>query len=93
MKDLAREAGFTLPSDEWLFSEMLGRFEALVRADERALAVVKLEQRVKEAYQDGHTAGAKSEREACANFFDLNDTNLFWGSQAARYIREKGKNK
>ena len=27
--------GFTLPSDEWLFSEMLKRFEALVRADER----------------------------------------------------------
>ncbi len=61
MKDLAREAGFTLPSDEWLFSEMLKRFEALVRADER---------------------------EQCAKFFDLNDTNLFWGSQAARYIRE-----
>lgn len=33
--DMAREAGFTLPSDEWLFSEMLKRFEALVRADER----------------------------------------------------------
>jgi hypothetical protein len=33
------------------------------------------------------------EREACAKFFDLNDTNLFWGSQAARYIREKGENK
>jgi len=28
------------------------------------------------------------EREQCAKFFDLNDTNLFWGSQAARYIRE-----
>jgi len=31
------------------------------------------------------------EREACAKFFDLNDTNLFWGSQAAKYIRARGE--
>ena len=46
--------------------DRLEQLVALVRADERALAFVKLEQRVKEAYQDGHTAGTKSEREACA---------------------------
>lgn len=33
------------------------------------------------------------EREACAKFFDLNDTNLFWGSQAAKYIRARGETK
>ena len=30
------------------------------------------------------------EREACAKFFDDNDTNLFWGSQAAQHIRARG---
>jgi hypothetical protein len=34
-----------------------------------------------------------AEREACAKFFDLNDTNMFWGSQAARHIRERGETK
>ena len=29
------------------------------------------------------------EHEACAKFFDDNDTNLFWGSQAAQYIRSR----
>ena len=29
------------------------------------------------------------EREACAKFFDDNDTNLFWGSQAASHIRAR----
>jgi hypothetical protein len=57
---------YGLGHDRAKFIDALKHFEALVRADERALAFVKLEQRVKEAYQDGHTAGAKSEREACA---------------------------
>jgi len=30
------------------------------------------------------------EREACAKFFDDNDTNMFWGSQAAQHIRARG---
>jgi hypothetical protein len=61
-REVESEVGF-----QWCVNFIeLARFEALVRADERALAFVKLEQRVKEAYQDGHTAGAKSEREACA---------------------------
>jgi len=34
---------------------------------------------------------AAGEREACAKFFDLNDTNLFWGSQAAQHIRARGQ--
>ena len=38
------------------------------------------------AYKNGQT----DEREACAKFFDLNDTNMFWGSQAARHIRARG---
>jgi hypothetical protein len=61
--DMAREAGWTNYDSQ---DERFKAFAELVRADERALAFVKLEQRVKEAYQDGHTAGAKSEREACA---------------------------
>ena len=37
---------------------------------------------------------AKSEeREACAKFFDDNDTNIFWGSQAASHIRARGMKK
>ena len=64
--DMAREVYGA--HTEWTGAplERLDQLVALVRADERALAFVKLEQRVKEAYQDGHTAGAKSEREACA---------------------------
>lgn len=33
---------------------------------------------------------ASVEREACAKFFDDNNTNLFWGSQAASHIRARG---
>lgn len=33
------------------------------------------------------------EREACAKFFDDNDTNMFWGSQAAQHIRARGETK
>ncbi len=33
---------------------------------------------------------AQHEREACAKFFDDNDTNMFWGSQAASHIRARG---
>lgn len=32
-------------------------------------------------------AARVQENERCAKFFDHNDTNLFWGSQAASYIR------
>ncbi len=34
---------------------------------------------------------AAKEREACAKFFDDNDTLMFWGSQAATYIRARGE--
>ena len=33
--DMAREVGFTLARDEWVFMDMLKAFETLVRADER----------------------------------------------------------
>lgn len=32
---------------------------------------------------------AAHEREECAKFFDDNDTNIFWGSQAAQQIRAR----
>jgi hypothetical protein len=32
---------------------------------------------------------AAQEREECAKFFDDNDTNIFWGSQAAQQIRAR----
>ena len=35
--EMAREAGFTPARDEWVFMDMLKRFEALVRADERSV--------------------------------------------------------
>jgi len=35
--------------------------------------------------------GSKWEREECAKFFTENDTNLFWGSQVASLIRERGQ--
>jgi hypothetical protein len=34
---------------------------------------------------------AAKEREACAKFFDDNDTLMFWGSQAATHIRARGE--
>ena len=34
----------------------------------------------------------QDEREACAKYFDLNDTSLFWGSKVATAIRARGKN-
>ena len=67
--------------------DRLEQLVALVRADERALAFVKLEQRVKEAYQDGHTAGAKSEREACAKVCET----LVMGKHCAAAIRAREK--
>lgn len=36
-------------------------------------------------------AAVLTEREACAKFFDDNDTNIFWGSQAASHIRARGE--
>ncbi len=33
----------------------------------------------------------KDEREACAKYFDLNDTSLFWGSKVATSIRARGE--
>jgi hypothetical protein len=38
-----------------------------------------------------YLCGQKDEREACARFFDLNDTNIFWGSQVATHIRARGQ--
>ena len=34
---------------------------------------------------------AAKEKEACAKFFDDNDTNIFWGLEAARFIRARGE--
>jgi len=34
---------------------------------------------------------AAKEKEACAKFFDDNDTNIFWGSEVARFIRARGE--
>jgi hypothetical protein len=40
---------------------------------------------------DFAAAAAAQEREACAKFFDDNDNNIFWGSQAAQQIRARGE--
>jgi hypothetical protein len=75
---------------EWTGAPLdrLEQLVALVRADERALAFVKLEQRVKEAYQDGHTAGTKSEREACAKVCE--QYKGYGGNLFAPAIRNRG---
>ena len=86
--DMAREAGFTWEPINNIIGP-LERFADLVRADERALAFVKLEQRVKEAYQDGHTAGAKSEREACAKVCE--QYKGYGGNLFAPAIRARGQ--
>jgi hypothetical protein len=41
---------------------------------------------------DMYDSGAAAEREACAKYFDLNDTSLFWGSRAAKAIRARENN-
>jgi hypothetical protein len=70
--EMAREAGARPQQNkncdvEYLMSaEALERFAELARAADRAEATIKLEKRVREAYQDGHSAGVTSEREACA---------------------------
>lgn len=51
--DLAREAGFTLQRDEWLFTEMLERFAALVLANNPPQSSM--------AWQEGFEAGRKQE--------------------------------
>lgn len=33
---------------------------------------------------------AEAERERLAQFFDMNDSILFWGSQAAKHVRDSG---
>lgn len=50
------------------------------------------------AFQNGYEKGIAGfneavleERKACAKFFDDHDTNIFWGSDAARFIRARGK--
>lgn len=65
----------------WLAYEIdfLKRFSEIVRAADRAEAAIKLEQRVKEAYQDGHIAGVKAEREACAKMCE--NMTLEWEDQ------------
>jgi hypothetical protein len=62
-------------------AEDLEKFAELIRADEREVRSMRWDDLIAKAVE--------AEREACAKLFDLNDTNLFWGSQAARYIREK----
>lgn len=45
---------------------------------------------IADAYRAGVDSGIAAEREACAKFFDDNDTLMFWGSQAATHIRARG---
>ena len=80
---MAREAGIDADTDTlcryegWV--EPLERFAEIVCAADRAEAAIKLEQRVKEAYQDGHIAGVKAEREACAKMCE--NMTLEWEDQ------------
>ena len=77
--EMAREAGTRTDRDPYEFTDYnyLSRFAEIVRADERDRAMRE-------------NAYVLAEREACAKFFDDNDTNMFWGSQAAQRIRTRG---
>ena len=83
---LAREAG-------WSFMEAgmdvprLERFAALIAKH----TLSNIDPSKFMSIQEGIEAGRVSEREACAKFFDDNDTNMFWGSQAASHIRTRGQ--
>lgn len=58
--DMAREAGFTTSKDEWIFTELLKAFEALVRADERNKVWSQ------KHWTEYEQAIVQAEREACA---------------------------
>ena len=73
---MAREAGLTVCRDEWVFGEMLERFAALVRADERDRAMRE-------------NAYVAAEREACAKVCE--DMNSVLSPEIAAAIRARGK--
>lgn len=56
-------------------------WEAVAADQAMTIAMMKLEQ------EDA----VRAEREECAKFFDDNDTNLFWGSQVSKWIRERNQ--
>ena len=67
----------------------LERFSELIRLDEtKACAKHYLE-----IMRDAVEQAVLKEREANAKFFDLNDTAMFWGSQVAQAIRQRGDSK
>jgi len=74
------------------YNEHLMNFAKLVEdkvrqeiIEKNAPVIKKVNDHIKEL-QDA----VKAEREACAKFFDDNDTLMFWGSQAATHIRARG---
>ncbi len=50
-----------------------------------------LHERIQLLIAEAYNRGIQHEREACAKFFDDNDTLMFWGYQAAREIRSRGE--
>ena len=88
--DMAREAGFTLARDEWVFMDMLKAFEALVRADERNLWPAEME--AMERQVNILTDALAAEREACAKVCENlpMQQELDVRDQCAAAIRNRG---
>jgi hypothetical protein len=88
--DMAREAGFTLARDEWVFMDMLKAFEALVRADERNLWPAEME--AMERQVNILTDALAAEREACAKVCESSEEypQYFQTTSLSAAIRNRG---
>lgn len=82
---IAKQAGAPNSSESPSFVDFLEAFSKLVVAKHDPKIAIA------DAYRAGVDSGIAAEREACAKFFDDNDTLVFWGSQAATHIRARGE--
>jgi len=90
---MAREAGFTVQRDEWVFTEMLERFAALVAAAEREACkdLWEAQKLTDRQISDHIVAAVAAEREACTKVCDeLELANLYGVKECAEAIRARG---
>ena len=74
---MAREAGFTVQRDEWVFTEMLERFAALVAAAEAE----RISNQSRHIIKRAEARGAEAEREACAAIANEHKEHCYDGDQ------------
>jgi len=87
--EMAKEAGLInqYGGRETALTELIENFSKLVEDKTRR----ELREEIIYTWVPPHFVdlAVKEEREACAKFFDDNDTLMFWGSQAATHIRAR----